>query len=73
MRRRRECQQCGERFTTFETAELMLPRVIKFRQLKSKSDVIIRYHKQKIGLTIPDHAFKLTAPPGVPQRILTCP
>ena len=28
-RRRRECQQCGERFTTFETAELVLPRVIK--------------------------------------------
>jgi transcriptional repressor NrdR len=29
VRRRRECQQCGERFTTFETAELVLPRVIK--------------------------------------------
>lgn len=29
VRRRRECLQCHERFTTFETAELMLPRVIK--------------------------------------------
>ena len=29
VRRRRECQKCGERFTTFETAELVLPRVIK--------------------------------------------
>lgn len=29
VRRRRECQECGERFTTFETAELVLPRVIK--------------------------------------------
>ncbi len=29
VRRRRECQSCGERFTTFETAELVLPRVIK--------------------------------------------
>ena len=28
-RRRRECLACGERFTTFETAELVLPRVIK--------------------------------------------
>ena len=29
MRRRRECQTCGERFTTFETAELVMPRVVK--------------------------------------------
>ena len=29
VRRRRECQECGERFTTFESAELVLPRVIK--------------------------------------------
>ena len=29
VRRRRECVACGERFTTFETAELLLPRVIK--------------------------------------------
>ena len=29
VRRRRECQQCKERFTTFEVAELLLPRVIK--------------------------------------------
>lgn len=29
VRRRRECLACGERFTTFETAELVMPRVIK--------------------------------------------
>lgn len=29
VRRRRECTGCGERFTTYETAELNLPRVIK--------------------------------------------
>ena len=29
VRRRRECPSCGERFTTFETAELQLPRIIK--------------------------------------------
>jgi transcriptional repressor NrdR len=29
VRRRRECLQCGERFTTFESAELVMPRVIK--------------------------------------------
>ena len=29
VRRRRECQACGERFTTFESAELVMPRVVK--------------------------------------------
>ncbi len=29
VRRRRECQACNERFTTYETAELILPRVVK--------------------------------------------
>ncbi|TAK73014.1 MAG: transcriptional regulator NrdR [Gammaproteobacteria bacterium] len=28
-RRRRECPDCKERFTTYETAELTLPRIIK--------------------------------------------
>ncbi len=29
VRRRRECLACGERFTTFEFAELVMPRIIK--------------------------------------------
>ena len=29
IRRRRECLQCGERFTTFETAELVMPLIVK--------------------------------------------
>ena len=29
VRRRRECQNCGERWTTFETAELLMPRIVK--------------------------------------------
>jgi transcriptional repressor NrdR len=29
IRRRRECLECVERFTTFETIELVLPRVAK--------------------------------------------
>jgi transcriptional repressor NrdR len=29
VRRRRECQTCGERFTTFENAELVMPRLVK--------------------------------------------
>ncbi len=29
VRRRRECRKCEERYTTFETAELVMPRVVK--------------------------------------------
>ena len=29
IRRRRECMECNERFTTFEVAELLMPKVIK--------------------------------------------
>jgi transcriptional repressor NrdR len=29
VRRRRECPACSERFTTFEAAELIMPRIIK--------------------------------------------
>lgn len=29
VRRRRECLSCHERFTTYETAELLMPRIIK--------------------------------------------
>lgn len=29
VRRRRECQSCGERFTTYEGAELVMPHLIK--------------------------------------------
>jgi transcriptional repressor NrdR len=29
VRRRRECLECGDRFTTYETAELVMPRIVK--------------------------------------------
>jgi transcriptional repressor NrdR len=29
VRRRRECTECGERFTTYESAELLMPRIVK--------------------------------------------
>lgn len=29
VRRRRECLSCSERFTTYETAELLMPKIIK--------------------------------------------
>ncbi|MFZ0467943.1 MAG: transcriptional regulator NrdR [Thiogranum sp.] len=29
VRRRRECTACGDRFTTYEAAELLMPRIVK--------------------------------------------
>jgi transcriptional repressor NrdR len=47
VRRRRECQACGERYTTFETAELVMPRLIK----RDGSRVPFDDEKLKISLT----------------------
>ncbi len=38
IRRRRECLKCGERFTTFETAELVMPLVVKTDQKREPFD-----------------------------------
>jgi transcriptional repressor NrdR len=47
VRRRRECVTCGDRFTTFETAELVMPRIIKrdgtrepFNDLKLRGGIL---------------------------------
>ncbi|HGT5183261.1 transcriptional regulator NrdR [Escherichia coli] len=34
VRRRRQCLVCNERFTTFEVAELVMPRVVKSNDLR---------------------------------------
>jgi transcriptional repressor NrdR len=38
IRRRRECLSCGERFTTFETAELVMPMVVKTNNVREPFD-----------------------------------
>ena len=57
VRRRRECQSCGERFTTYETAELVLPRVIKtngsgqpFDEEKLRSGLLRAIEKRPVDL-----------------------
>ncbi len=47
VRRRRECAQCQERFTTFEMAELIMPRVIK----RDSSREAFEDDKIRAGLT----------------------
>ncbi len=56
VRRRRECNACKERFTTFETAELTLPRVIKrdgirepFEERKLRSGMLKALEKRPVG------------------------
>ncbi|MFP4063728.1 MAG: transcriptional regulator NrdR [Halochromatium sp.] len=46
VRRRRRCGVCGERFTTYESAELNLPRVIK----RDGTRVPFDGHKLRAGL-----------------------
>ncbi|QAU23839.1 transcriptional repressor NrdR [Dyella sp. M7H15-1] len=38
VRRRRECPECGERFNTFETAELKLPAIVKSGERRESFD-----------------------------------
>jgi len=57
IRRRRQCLSCGERFTTFETAELLMPRVIKrdetrepFEEAKLRNGMIRALEKRPVGM-----------------------
>ncbi len=53
MRRRRECGQCGERFTTFESAELVMPLIRK------RGGVVQPFDEQKLRRGI-NHAVAKT-------------
>ncbi len=46
IRRRRECLKCTERFTTFETAELVMPQVVKGDRAREPFDE----HKLRAGI-----------------------
>lgn len=57
VRRRRECLSCAERFTTYESAELLLPRVIKqngnrepFDQGKLRAGVLRALEKRPVSM-----------------------
>ena len=64
VRRRLECLACSERFTTFETAELVLPRMIKsngtrqpFDEEKLKNGLLRAIEKRPIDLDTIDAAL----------------
>lgn len=56
VRRRRECLTCAERFTTYETAELVMPRIIKrdgtrttFDEAKLRSGILRALEKRPVN------------------------
>ena len=57
VRRRRECVSCSERFTSYETAELLMPRIIKhndnrepFDEAKMRSGILRALEKRPVSL-----------------------
>ena len=57
VRRRRECLSCHDRFTTYETAELVMPRLIKqngnrepFNEDKMRSGIIRALEKRPVSV-----------------------
>jgi len=84
IRRRRQCLACNERFTTFETAELVMPRLIKndnsrqpFDENKLRSSMVRALEKrpvpsdqleQAIGHLI--HRLRTMGEREVPSRLV---
>lgn len=72
VRRRRSCIECNERFTTYETAELTLPRLIKrdmSREVFSEDKLRAGFHraleKRPVSMDAVDTAVK-----GIMHRLL---
>jgi transcriptional repressor NrdR len=65
IRRRRMCVECSERFTTYETAELSLPRLIKrdrsrelFDENKLRAGIMRALEKRPVSIDDVDTAVK---------------
>ncbi|NQY27470.1 MAG: transcriptional regulator NrdR [Piscirickettsiaceae bacterium] len=65
IRRRRSCVECKERFTTYETAELTLPRLIKsdksravFSEDKLRAGFLKALEKRPVSIDAVDMAVK---------------
>lgn len=65
IRRRRSCVECKERFTTYETAELSLPRLIKsdksravFDENKLRAGFLKAIEKRPVSIDAIDTAVK---------------
>lgn len=84
VRRRRECTTCGERFTTFETAELVMPKLIKsngirepFNEEKLRAGVLRSLEKRppsdeeiEIMISQIKHALRATGEREINSRMV---
>lgn len=84
VRRRRECTQCSERFTTYELAELVMPRLIKqdgtrepFDEEKLRSGLLRALEKRPVGMEQIEamivaikHELRATGEREVPSRLV---
>jgi transcriptional repressor NrdR len=82
IRRRRECEQCNERFNTFETAELKLPSLVKsdgrreaFEERKLRTGFERALQKRPVSAEQIDaavrsviHSLRMTGEREVPSR-----
>lgn len=66
IRRRRSCVECNERFTTYETAELTLPRLIKrdhsrslFDEDKLRAGLLKALEKRPVSIDAVDSAVQV--------------
>ncbi|MEK7259186.1 MAG: transcriptional regulator NrdR [Pseudomonadota bacterium] len=84
VRRRRECITCAERFTTFESAELVMPRIVKsngnrepFDENKLHSGLLKALEKRPVSIEKVDEAInriknylRATGEREVPSRMV---
>jgi len=84
VRRRRECLSCSERFTTYETAELLLPRIIKqsgvrepFNEDKLRQGILRAIEKRPVSIERVElmlsqikHALQASGEREVASRVL---
>ncbi len=84
VRRRRECLSCSERFTTYEIAELLMPRIIKsdgtrepFDEAKLRSGLLRALEKRPVAteqiegaISAIKHALQATGEREVPSRVV---
>lgn len=73
IRRRRRCQTCEKRFTTFETADIRLPQVVKangiredFSVAKLREGFVRALHKRPVPAELMDEAVE-----GIRQKLLS--
>ena len=84
VRRRRECLTCAERFTTYESAELVMPRIVKrdgtrepFNEEKLRLGLLRALEKRPVGVEAVEqainhiqHRLRATGDREVPSRLV---